>query len=142
MLATAELRLSTVQAAPSTRNVVRFSKSTPITQKIHDGLKCVGLARSFITQLEKAIAYSLSRTVRAEESSISVTTLDVECSSGSQTFKVTDSVKHNLQQLAFKRYIEDEYVERGGIISICKIFPNYPINTAEWEKWQGAELRA
>ena len=42
-LATAESRSSTVQVAPGNQvNVVRFSKSTPVTQKLEDGLKRAG----------------------------------------------------------------------------------------------------
>ena len=85
-------------------------------------------------------AYGLIIVRLPRESSISVTTLDVECSSGSQTFKVIDSVLHTLQQPALKRHIKDGYVERGGVISLCSILPNHPINIAETEKTHGAQL--
>ena len=197
-LATAESRSSTVQAAPSNQvNVVRFSKSTPVTQKIEEGLKRAGWtiaehappfaslkpksivlvtddlssplfpsireeqwegikalsqvgsrilwvtegSQLDVTQPEKAMAHGLFRTVRAEDPSVSVTTLDVECSSGSQTLEAIDSVLHTLQQPAPKTHIENEYVERGGVISTCRILPNHLINTAETENRQGAELR-
>ena len=52
-------------------------------------------------------AYGLINVRSPRESSISVTTLDVECSLGSQTFKVIDSVLHTLQQPALKRHIKD-----------------------------------
>ena len=195
-LATA--KSSTIQAAPSNQvNVVRFSKSTPVTQKIEDGLKSAGWtiaehappfaslkpksivlvtddlssplfpsireeqwegikalsqvgsrilwvtegSQLDVTQPEKAMAHGLFRTVRAEDPSVSVTTLDVECSSGSHTLEAIDSVLHTLSQPAPKTHIENEYVERGGVISICRILPNHLINTAEMEDRQGAELR-
>ena len=87
------------------------------------------------------MAHGLFRTVRAEDPSVSVTTLDVKCSSVSQTLEAIDSVLHTLQQPAPKAHIENEYVERGGVISICRILPNHLINTAEIENRQGAELR-
>ena len=197
-LATADSRSSNAQAAPSNQvNVVRFSKSTSITQKIEDGLKRAGWtitehappfaslkpksivlvmddlssplfpsiceeqwegikalsqvgsrilwvtegSQLDVTQPEKAMAHGLFRTVRAEDPSVSVTTLDVERSSGSQTLEAIDSVLHTLQQPAPKTHIENEFVERGGVISTCRILPNHLINTAEKENRQGAELR-
>ena len=93
-----------------------------------------------VTQPEKAMAHGLFRTVRAEDPSVSITTLDVECSSGSQTLRAIESVLRSLQQPAAKTHIENEYAERGGVISTCRILPNHLINTAETEDRQGAEL--
>ena len=87
------------------------------------------------------MVYGLFRTVRVEDPSVSVTTLDVECSSGGQTLEAIDSILHTLQQPAPKTHVENEYVERGGVIWIYRILPNHLINTAETENRQGAELR-
>ena len=195
-LATA--KSSTIQAAPSNQiNVVRFSKSTPVTQKIEDGLKRAGWniaehappfaslkpkdivlvtddlssplfpsireeqwegikalsqvgsrilwvtegSQLDVTQPEKAMAHGLFRTVRAEDPSVSVTTLDVESGSGDHTLEAIDTILHTLLQPAPKTHIENEYVERGGVISICRILPNHLINMAETDDRQGAELR-
>ncbi|KAL6716017.1 hypothetical protein ACLMJK_006979 [Lecanora helva] len=94
-----------------------------------------------VTQPEKAMAHGLFRTVRAEDPSISVTTLDVEDSSGSQTIGAITSILHSLRQPAPKTHIENEYVERDGVISICRILPNNLINIAEIEDRQGIELK-
>ena len=194
-LATA--KSSTIQAAPRNQvNVVRFSKSTPVTQKIEDSLKRAGWtiaehappfaslkpkdlilvtddlssplfpsireeqwesikalsqvgsrilwvtegSQLDVTQPEKAMAHGLFRTVRAEDPSVSVTTLDVESSSGDHTLEAIDTILHTLLQTAPKTHIENEYIERGGIISICRILPNHLINIAGTEDMQGAEL--
>ncbi|KAL8912790.1 MAG: hypothetical protein Q9171_002248 [Xanthocarpia ochracea] len=193
----ATARPSIVHAAPSQQiDVVRFSSSTPITQKIEDGLKGIGWILSGhhapfknvkrkgivlvlddlstallptireeqweslkaltqvgskilwatessqldVTKPEKAMAHGLFRTVRAEDPSVGVTTLDVESASGPKTIQAIDTVLRSLQRPASKTHVENEYVERDGVISICRILPNHPVNHAEQEDRQGADL--
>ena len=141
---------------PNSIVLVMDDLSSPLFPSIHEeqweGIKALSQVGSRIlwvtegsqlnvTQPEKAMAHGLFRTVRAEDPSVSVTTLDVESSSGGQTLRAIDSVLRSLQQPAPKTHIENEYVERGGVISTCRILPNHLINTAEIEDRQGAELR-
>ena len=93
-----------------------------------------------VTEPDRAMAHGLFRTVRAEDPSVSVTTLDVESTSGIKTLGAIDSVLRSLQEPPPKSHVENEYVERGGIISICRILPNYPVNHAEEEDRNGADL--
>lgn len=94
-----------------------------------------------VTQPDKAMAHGLFRTVRAEDQSISVMTLDVESASGMSTVKAIDTILRSLQQPAPKTHVENEYVERNGVISICRIQPNHLVNHAEKEDCQGADLQ-
>lgn len=94
-----------------------------------------------VTQPDKAMAHGLFRTVRAEDQSVSVTTLDVESASGTSTVKAIDTILRSLQQPAPKTHVENEYVERNGVISICRIQPNHLVNHAEKEDRQGADLQ-
>ena len=187
----------TVQVTPSNQvNLVRFTSSTTVTQKIEDGLKRIGwdlaehsapfelleskgivlvmdeLSSTLlptiqeeqwegikaltqtgnrilwvtkgtqldVTEPDRAMAHGLFRTVRAEDPSVSVTTLDVESASSSKTLGAIDSVLRTLQQSPPKSYVENEYVERGGVVSICRILPNHPVNHAEEEDRDGADL--
>lgn len=94
-----------------------------------------------VTEPDRAMAHGLFRTVRAEDPSVSVTTLDVESASSSTTLGAIDSVLRSLQQPPPKSYIENEYVERGGVVSICRILPNHAVNHAEVEDRDGADLQ-
>ena len=195
-IATAKSRI--VQATPSNQvNLVRFSSSTPGTQKIEDGLKRIGWdlaehrapfefverksivlvmddlssallptireeqwegiktltqvgsrilwvtqgSQLEVTEPNRAMAHGLFRTIRAEDPSVSVTTLDVESTSGVKTLGAIDSVLRSLEQPPPKTHVENEYVERGGVISICRILPNHLVNHAEEEDRDGADLQ-
>ena len=188
---------STAPAAFSNQvNLVRFLNSTPVIDKIEDGLKRIGRdlaehkapfdtlkpkstvlvmddlssallpsireqqwegvksltqagsrilwvtegSQLDVTQTDKAMAHGLFRTVRAEDPSVSVTTLDVESASGSKTLGAIDTVLRSLQQPVPKTHVESEFVERNGVISICRILPNHRVNHAEKEDRQGADL--
>ena len=194
----ATAKSNAVQVALTNRvNVVRFSSSTPATQKIEDGLKRIGWkiaehrapfesleskstvlimddlssallptiredqwkgfqtvtqsgsrvlwitegSQLDVTEPNRAMAHGLFRTVRAEAPSVSVTALDVESASGTKTLGVIDSVLRSMQQLSPKTHVENEYVERGGVISVCRILPNSIVNHVEEEDRQGADLQ-
>ena len=93
-----------------------------------------------VTEPDRAMVHGLFRTVRAEDPSVSATTLDVESASGTKTLGAIDSILRSLQQPPPKNHVENEYVERGGVISICRILPNHLVNHAEKEDRQGADL--
>ena len=94
-----------------------------------------------VTEPDRAMAHGLFRTVRAEDPSVSVTTLDVESASGNRTVGAIDRILKSLQQPPPKTRIENEYVERGGVISTCRILPNHAVNHAEKEDRQGGDLQ-
>ena len=93
------------------------------------------------THPERAMAHGLFRTVRSEDPSVSVTTLDVEKASGAKTLGAIDTILKSLRQPSPKTHIENEFVERDGIISVCRILPDHRVNHAESEDRQGADLR-
>ncbi|KAL8895775.1 MAG: hypothetical protein Q9192_003453 [Flavoplaca navasiana] len=93
-----------------------------------------------VTKPDRAMAHGLFRTVRAEDPSVRVTTLDVESTSSSRTVGAVDTILKSIQRPAPKTHIDNEYVERDGFISICRILPDYRVNHAEKEDRQGADL--
>lgn len=191
--------MSTAKSSPAkaaqrnTVNLVRFLSSTPVTEKLVDGLRHLGWelkenkgpfnkntvmvmddlssavlptireeqwegiknltqvgarilwvtegSQLDVTQPDKAMAHGLFRTVRAEDPSVSVTTLDVEDALGPKTLGAIDTILRSLQQPVLKTHMENEYVERGGIISISRILPDHCVNHAEMEDRQGADLQ-
>ncbi|KAL8683912.1 MAG: hypothetical protein Q9186_000123 [Xanthomendoza sp. 1 TL-2023] len=94
-----------------------------------------------VTHPERAMAHGLFRTVRAEDPSVSVTTLDVESASGPATLGAIDNILKSLRQPAPKTHIENEFVERNGVISVCRILPDHRVNHAEKEDRSGADLQ-
>ena len=93
-----------------------------------------------VTKPDRAMAHGLFRTVRAEDPSVRVTTLDVESVSSSRTVGAVDTILESMQRPAPKTRVDNEYVERDGIISICRILPDHQVNHAEKEDRQGADL--
>ena len=88
---------------------------------------------------DSALIHGLGRTVRAEDPSVSLTTLDVESSSSSKTLWAIDEILHSLQGDPPKKSIESEYVERNGVIYVSRIRPDEAIDQAERDDTNGAE---
>lgn len=84
-----------------------------------------------VTDPDRAMVFGLGRTVRAEDPSVSITCLDVENESGPQTSAAIDGLLKSLDGQSPKTRIENEYVERNGIIYISRIQPDHIVNTAE-----------
>lgn len=78
-----------------------------------------------VTKPDRAMAHGLLRTVRAEDPSVSVTTLDVESASSSRTMGAVNTILKSIQRPAPTTHVDNEYVERDGIISICRILPDH-----------------
>ena len=87
-----------------------------------------------------AMIHGLARTIRAEDPSVSLTTLDVEISSRAETITAIDSILKSLKSPAPKTHIENEFAERHGILHISRIQPDHLINQAEKEDTHGADL--
>ncbi|KGO72702.1 Acyl transferase/acyl hydrolase/lysophospholipase [Penicillium italicum] len=93
-----------------------------------------------IADPEKAMIHGLGRTVRAEDPTVSLTTLDV---SGSSTDVIVDSIDAVLQQLigeAPVHNVESEFAELDGIIHVGRIQPDALVNIAESENKNGRAL--
>lgn len=95
-----------------------------------------------VTNPEKALIHGLFRTVRSEDPSLSLTTLDVENSSNNESLAAIDSVLRSLCHAAPKTHVESEYVERGGILHVSRVLPDDLINHAAKEDRQGSDFRA
>jgi NADPH:quinone reductase-like Zn-dependent oxidoreductase len=81
-----------------------------------------------ITDPEKAMIHGLGRTIRSEDPSISLTTLDVSGSSTDVTVEAIDAI---LQQLALPtalHNVESEFVEREGLIHVSRVQPDDLVN--------------
>ncbi|RYP67662.1 hypothetical protein DL771_007129 [Monosporascus sp. 5C6A] len=96
-----------------------------------------------VTSPDRAMIHGLGRTVRNEDPSISITTLDVESAKGSKTLAAIDDVLKHLGKASTKNQttgIENEFVERGGVIHVSRVQPDNAINVVEKAATHGAEL--
>lgn len=94
-----------------------------------------------VTNPDNALIHGLARTVRAEDPSINLTTLDVESSSSDQTIEAINTILKSLQIPPPRTHMENEFVERHGIINISRILPDELINRAETDDSHGAEIK-
>lgn len=93
-----------------------------------------------VSNPSKAMIHGLARTIRAEDPSVSLTTLDVESTSGSNTLAAIDSILKSLGRPAPKKHIENEFVERDGVLHVSRVQPDHLINHAEKDDVHGADL--
>lgn len=92
-----------------------------------------------VSNPSKAMIHGLARTIRAEDPSVSLTTLDVESTSGSGTLAAINSMLKSLARPAPQKYIDNEFVERDGILHVSRVKPDHLINHAEKEDVHGAD---
>jgi NADPH:quinone reductase-like Zn-dependent oxidoreductase len=93
-----------------------------------------------VTMPENAMIHGLARTIRAEDPSISITTLDVEHGSGGKVSPTINTILKFLQKPAPKTQIDHEFVERRGILHISRVLPDHLVNKAVKEERHGAEF--
>ncbi|KAL3419948.1 beta-ketoacyl synthase domain-containing protein [Phlyctema vagabunda] len=91
-----------------------------------------------VTKPTNAIVHGLMRTMRAEDPTLQLITLDVEKSEGPATVNSIDKILKLLQAPQPKRLRETEYAERDGIIYVSRISPDELINQEETSDSQGA----
>lgn len=91
-----------------------------------------------VTNPDDALIHGLSRVIRAEDPSISLTTLDVETSSGPETITAIDCALKYITSSTTKTQTETEFVERRGILHVSRVLPDDKINRAEKEDRHGA----
>ncbi|KAI9651886.1 MAG: Type I Iterative PKS [Alyxoria varia] len=94
-----------------------------------------------VTNPSGAMIHGLCRTVRSEDISISITTLDVEQPENTTiTVNAITNVLNTLYEPTPMKQVENEYVERNGITYVCRIHPDEPVNHYEAENTSGAEI--
>ena len=92
-----------------------------------------------VTAPENALIHGFFRTVRAEDPSVNITTLDVEAAENPATFSAVNSILELLKHPAPKTNIESEFVERDGVIYVSRIVPDTAVNRYKAESISGAE---
>ena len=100
---------------------------------VTEGSQCV------VTNPDNALIHGLARTVRAEDPSVNLTTLDVGFKSGANTLWAMNCILEYLLSPPHKKRIESEYVERDGVIYISRLLPDGLLNQAEKDDTNGAE---
>ncbi|CZR67900.1 probable 6-methylsalicylic acid synthase [Phialocephala subalpina] len=93
-------------------------------------------AQGIATNPDNALVHGLFRVVRREDSSLNLTTLDVQSSTSRATEWAIDQV---LQLLGRDTPVESQYMERDGILHIQRLIPDALVNDfkrAEVEGYQ------
>ncbi|KAK8175661.1 putative PKS-like enzyme [Phyllosticta citrichinensis] len=93
-----------------------------------------------VTRPEKAMIHGLSRTIRAEDPSVRITTLDVQESAGRHTVPIINSVLRSPSNENHHANTDHELVERRGMIYISRLISDDPVNTASDEALHGRAL--
>ena len=93
-----------------------------------------------VTKPENAQIHGLMRTLRDEDPSINLTTLDVEDAFGKCTISTINSVLEFLRNSTFEKTGDYEFVERCGKINISRVLPDYAMNSFAKAQREGAEL--
>ncbi|KAK8429569.1 putative polyketide synthase [Phyllosticta citricarpa] len=93
-----------------------------------------------VTRPEKAMIHGLTRTIRAEDPSVRITTLDVEESAGRHTVPTINSVLRGLNNENHLTTTDHELVERRGMTYVSRLLPDDPVNTASDEELHGRAL--
>ncbi|MCJ1384548.1 hypothetical protein MMC17_007665 [Xylographa soralifera] len=84
-----------------------------------------------VTKPDNALVHGLFRTVRAEDRAAYLITLDVEYNESTSTYLAIERVLRLLLNTPSRTHIDSEFVERGSVISVNRIVPDEPINTAK-----------
>lgn len=94
-----------------------------------------------VTRPDNALIHGLARTLRAEDPSLRITTLDLESTSSKETLATIHRTLEHINVPIRPTQIENELVERRGIVHIGRVFPDNLINQAERDNTYGAEPR-
>ncbi|KAL4867992.1 hypothetical protein BDV12DRAFT_209443 [Aspergillus spectabilis] len=94
-----------------------------------------------VEQPDNALVHGFFRTIRAEDPSLCLATLDVEKAAGPATTDAIDRVLRRVQLPAPTTQIENEYVERDGMIYISRIVVDEGVNKVRTERLTGAHLQ-
>lgn len=92
-----------------------------------------------VTKPDNALVHGMFRTIRNEDRSAELVTLDVEYNESPFTHLAVERVLRSLLKTPSKAPIDSEFVERGSIIHVNRIVPDEPINLAKDSDKQGGE---
>ena len=92
-----------------------------------------------VTNPNAAMINGFARTLRNEDPALSFTTLAVEASSSPATLIAVDAILRSLAQPRSRSHIENEFVERKGVIYVSRIQPDDLINQVGKDDVDGAE---
>ena len=92
-----------------------------------------------MSQSQRMLWFTEFRTIHSEDRSAELVTLDVEYNESPATHLAIKRVLYLLLKARSKAPIESEFVERGGIIHVNRVFPDEPINSAKNSDKQGGE---
>lgn len=92
-----------------------------------------------VTKPENALVHGMFRTIRGEDRSAELVTLDIEYNESPSTHLAVERVLRSLLKAPSKAPIDNEFVERGSIIHVNRIMPDEPINLAKNSDKQGGE---
>ncbi|OTB08290.1 hypothetical protein M426DRAFT_52354 [Hypoxylon sp. CI-4A] len=85
-----------------------------------------------------AMIHGLCRSVRTEDPSMKIVTLDIEDPSHETSFGAIETLIKAIQSPSSMKGFEGEYVERGGILHVARILGDDKINTTEQSRIGGA----
>lgn len=94
-----------------------------------------------VTRPDNALVHGFFRTIRAEDPSLSLTTLDVEHAEGPSTVQAIDEILKRLSKPAPKTQIDNEYVERRGIIHVNRLQVDQGVNKLKTDQLKGSDLQ-
>ncbi|KAK0625506.1 hypothetical protein B0T17DRAFT_578452 [Bombardia bombarda] len=89
-----------------------------------------------VTNPDGALVHGLFRVVRHEETGSRLTTLDVQSSTSAATLWAIDQILRLVQS---GQGVEDEYVERDGVLHVQRIVPDAKVNAFKRDEADGAE---
>ena len=93
-----------------------------------------------VTKPNNALIHGLARTIRAEDPSTKLVTLDVEFAEGGNALRAIDRVLRTMHSPVPKIQVESEFVERRGIIYISRIQVDETLNKTERDEDNGTDL--
>ncbi|KAM3497810.1 hypothetical protein MY10362_008850 [Beauveria mimosiformis] len=92
-----------------------------------------------ITSPNKAMIHGLGRTVRAEDPSVQLTTLDVSGRSVEATVGSVESILERMGQPETYHHVESEFIEHDGLIHINRVQPDEELNAVAGESINRSE---
>ena len=92
------------------------------------------------TDPNNALIHGLARTVRAENPGLHFVTLDVEAAGSENTPSAIDRVLAHMRRPVPKMQIDNEFVERKGIIYVGRIYVDDLINKVEKDHTYGTDI--
>jgi hypothetical protein len=112
-----------------------------LTSKEHKLLWVTTGSQFEVSKPDNALIHGLSRTIRAEDPLLRLVTLDTQSGSGAETVAAIHHTLKYLEKATDKMIIENEFVERRGVLYIGRIRPDERINQTEKDERSGADLQ-